>query len=152
LAQGVVKAEGSASGGLGADGHATVEPATGEPANGPIPTDEKPTSPKPSQVASQPNGEEEPGLLEVVLNSQAVPGTTQTDAENRQKPEVEAPAFWQEAERRLRRWHRRIAADWKKFDSLDERVCIRFASASSAGATLSSFLRRCCGNRRQSAT
>jgi triphosphatase len=29
-------------------------------------------------------------------------------------------AFHQEVERRLRRWHRRIAADWKAFDSLSE--------------------------------
>jgi triphosphatase len=28
--------------------------------------------------------------------------------------------FRRDAERRLRRWHRRIAADWKRFDDLDE--------------------------------
>jgi inorganic triphosphatase YgiF len=33
---------------------------------------------------------------------------------------VDAPTFHRNAERRLRRWHRRIVADWNMFDELDE--------------------------------
>ena len=33
---------------------------------------------------------------------------------------VDAPTFHRHAERRLRRWHRRIVADWNAFDALDE--------------------------------
>jgi CHAD domain-containing protein len=33
---------------------------------------------------------------------------------------VDAPRFHRHAERRLRRWHRRIVADWNAFDALDE--------------------------------
>ena len=33
---------------------------------------------------------------------------------------VDAPTFHRNAERRLRRWHRRIVADWNAFDELDE--------------------------------
>jgi CHAD domain-containing protein len=32
----------------------------------------------------------------------------------------DAPTFHRDAERRLRRWHRRIVADWKAFDELDD--------------------------------
>lgn len=33
---------------------------------------------------------------------------------------ADAPAFHRNAERRLRNWHRRIVADWKGFDALDD--------------------------------
>jgi len=35
-------------------------------------------------------------------------------------PDDGRATFRRDAERRLRRWHRRIAADWKRFDDLDE--------------------------------
>lgn len=37
-----------------------------------------------------------------------------------QAADDDAPAFHRQAERRLRRWHRRIVADWKAFDALDD--------------------------------
>lgn len=42
------------------------------------------------------------------------------DAEPAPQPATDPVAFQRAVERRLRKWHKRIAADWKAFDALDE--------------------------------
>jgi inorganic triphosphatase YgiF len=44
----------------------------------------------------------------------------QAESEANQAAPDDAPTFRRNAERRLRRWHRRIIADWNAFDALDE--------------------------------
>lgn len=48
------------------------------------------------------------------------PATTQPDTTTPEQADDDAPAFHRQAQRRLRRWHRRIVADWKAFDTLDD--------------------------------
>ena len=43
-----------------------------------------------------------------------------TESEANQSACEDAPTFHRNADRRLRRWHRRIIADWNAFDELDE--------------------------------
>jgi len=45
---------------------------------------------------------------------------TEADAAAPPPTEYDAPTFHRKAERRLRRWHRRIVADWNAFDELDD--------------------------------
>jgi len=106
-------------------GSASEEPRTGdgatvEQANEATAAGKEPPNPPPPQAGSQADGEEEPGSLEGSLVDHVVSVTAQGNGETGPIPESETPTFRLEAERRLRRWHRRIAADWKEFDSLDE--------------------------------
>jgi CHAD domain-containing protein len=71
-------------------------------------------------VASQPGPAANPGSKEGAGVEEKSPGARGADGEARREPEEQASAFRRRAERRLRRWHRRIAADWKDFDKLDE--------------------------------
>ncbi len=48
------------------------------------------------------------------------PAATQPETAAPQQADDDAAAFHRQAERRLRRWHRRIVADWKAFDALDD--------------------------------
>jgi inorganic triphosphatase YgiF len=45
---------------------------------------------------------------------------TEADTTAPQQADDNAPTFHRKAERRLRRWHRRIVADWAAFDELDD--------------------------------
>lgn len=46
--------------------------------------------------------------------------TSKPETATPQQADDVAPAFDRKAERRLRRWHRRIVADWNAFDELDD--------------------------------
>jgi inorganic triphosphatase YgiF len=58
--------------------------------------------------------------MESAGSDETPPDTRQASGRAQGDPQNEASAFHKGVERRLRRWHRRIVADWKVFDELDE--------------------------------
>ncbi len=69
-------------------------------------------------LAEQPAHPAEPAGTEAAADG----ATTNTPPElaTQQQADDDAPAFHRKVERRLRRWHRRIVADWNAFDELDD--------------------------------
>ncbi|CAN0245602.1 unnamed protein product, partial [Phaeothamnion confervicola] len=65
-------------------------------------------------VADKP--QEDSGVEGSVMPTVAAP----CDAEARGSAPDDAPAFRRNVQRRLRRWHRSLVADWQSFDELDE--------------------------------
>ena len=60
---------------------------------------------------------EEPEMVEAADPAETAPVA---DASDGRSHSHDAAAFRRRVERRLRRWHERIAADWKAFNELDE--------------------------------
>ena len=58
-------------------------------------------------------------LQGIIVDTNAADGEPNESEANLPAPD-DAQTFQRKAERRLRRWHRRIVADWSAFDALDE--------------------------------
>lgn len=84
-------------------------------------------------LAEEPNGTVDSGSAEATGADTTVPDDTTPSGEpdpvaagdsaatpTRQPPPDDASTFHRNVQRRLRRWHGRIVADWKTFDALDE--------------------------------